>query len=404
VKWIGPDVRTAALVTVMAAISVPGTWGQERVHSFDVASKTFSVDWILDASNTSKAAVQVSGLSPAVLRQLRRSKWESPQWQQLLAVFAATGDAAALPRLPPVSGIYRVLPDVLRFELHFPLESGLTYQAIFQPSRLPGGRASGDTVMADFRAPARPPGPSTVVTHVYPSSESLPENLLKFYIHFSAAMSRGRIYDHIHLRKGNGIDIELPFLEIDEELWDPSMTRLTLFIDPGRIKREVRPLEEIGPALEAGKSYALVIDPEWKDSLGNPLQRGFQKAFTVGPADREPPDAGKWQVSRPKPGTREMLTVTFPEPMDHALAQRVIHVTDASGRPVVGNVALENDERRWVFTPNDQWLGGNYHLIVQTTIEDLAGNNIGKPFEVDLFESVQRRPLTPTVTLSFTVR
>ena len=31
--------------------------------------------------------------------------------------------------------------------------------------------------------------------------------------------------------------IELPFLEIDEELWDPAMMRLTLFIDPGRIKR-----------------------------------------------------------------------------------------------------------------------------------------------------------------------
>jgi hypothetical protein len=38
---------------------------------------------------------------------------------------------------------------------------------------------------------------------------------------------------------------------------------------------------------------------------------------------------------------------------------------------------------------------------VPTTLEDLAGNNIGKPFEVDLFEGVQKKLSTPTVTLPF---
>ena len=67
-------------------------------------------------------------------------------------------------------------------------------------------------------------------------------------------MQRGHVYDHIHLLGEAGKPVELPFLELDEELWDPEMTRLTIFIDPGRIKRGVRPLEEIGPALEAGKN------------------------------------------------------------------------------------------------------------------------------------------------------
>ena len=80
----------------------------------------------------------------------------------------------------------------------------------------------------------------------------LPENLLKFYVHFSAPMSRGNIYDYIRLLNADGKQVELPFLEIDEELWDDSLTRLTLFIDPGRIKRGVLPLEECWTSTRSG--------------------------------------------------------------------------------------------------------------------------------------------------------
>jgi hypothetical protein len=73
----------------------------------------------------------------------------------------------------------------------------------------------------------------------------------------------------------------LPFLEIDEELWDDSMTRLTLFIEPGRIKRGVKPLEDIGPALEEGKSYTLVIDAAWQDGHGRSLKESFRKQFRL---------------------------------------------------------------------------------------------------------------------------
>jgi hypothetical protein len=247
-------------------------------------------------------------------------------------------------------------------------------------------------------------GPRTVVRQIFPSSPSLPENLLKFYVHFSAPMSRGRIYEHIHLRDDLEKEIELPFLEIDEELWDPAMTRLTLFIDPGRIKRGVLPLEEIGPALEAGKSYSLIIDADWKDGAGKSLQAAFEKRFRVVASDREPPDPARWQIQEPGAGTREPLQVAFSEPMDQALAQRVIRVVSDLGKEVLGNVTLEDQEQRWVFVPNNAWRSGKYHVVVPTTVEDLAGNNIGKPFEVDLFEGVQKRLTTPTVKLPFEVR
>ncbi len=217
-------------------------------------------------------------------------------------------------------------------------------------------------------------------------------------------MSRGHIYGHIHLRNQTGQEIELPFLEIDEELWDPTMTRLTLFLDPGRIKHGVRPLEEVGPALEAGQRYTLVIDRAWKDGSGKPLKETFQKTFKVGPPDRDPPDPTEWKIQAPKSNTLEPVTITFPEPLDRALAERVIQITSESGERVHGKARLEDQERRWNFTPTNPWHRGSYRLVVQTTIEDLAGNNIGKPFEVDLFEGVQRRLTNSSVKLVLEVR
>ena len=42
---------------------------------------------------------------------------------------------------------------------------------------------------------------STIVEHVYPSTDQLPENQLKFYLHFSAPMSRGEAYSRIQFAR-----------------------------------------------------------------------------------------------------------------------------------------------------------------------------------------------------------
>jgi hypothetical protein len=367
--------------------------------------RKLSVRWIPDQSDTNKVVVEVSGLSSVALEELRRTNRKTAQWQSLLAVYAGQGDWVAEVGLPPMFGAYRVQSGAFRFEPQFPLEPGVKYRAIFHPNQIPGGRDSeGGLITADFQAPSRASDSTTVVSQVYPSAAVLPENLLKFYVHFSAPMSRGHIYDHIQLRNDAGQLIELPFLEIDEELWNPTMTRLTLFIDPGRIKRGVRPLEEVGPALEEGKRFTLFIDREWRDGAGNPLKETFQKTFKVGPPDRDPPDPARWKIQTPKSKTREPLTVVFREPLDHALALRVIQVADETGALVAGTTALEDQECRWTFVPTRFWRPGRYKLTVQMTIEDLAGNNVGKPFEVDLFEPVQRRVSNATVRLPFEVR
>jgi hypothetical protein len=89
--------------------------------------------------------------------------------------------------------------------------------------------------------------------------------------------------------------------------------------------------------------------------------------------------------------------------MDHALLLRTLGVADAQGRPVPGAVAVSHEETRWQFTPKGPWRAGKYHLVAETTLEDLAANNLERPFEVDVFHPVQRRLKVKTVQIPFDV-
>ncbi|MCI0422824.1 MAG: hypothetical protein L0312_26985, partial [Acidobacteria bacterium] len=158
-----------------------------------------SVRWVTEQSEPHRVIVEVTSLSLSELQQLRRSNWKLFEWQRLLSVHA--GDSS----LPPMLGKYEVQSNVLRFMPGFPLEPGITYRAVLRPDRLPGKSGSGiPPITTVFKSPPRSSARSTVVSKIYPSAEVLPENLLKFYIHFSAPMSRGHIYDHIYLRDSAG--------------------------------------------------------------------------------------------------------------------------------------------------------------------------------------------------------
>jgi hypothetical protein len=210
------------------------------------------------------------------------------------------GNTAPSLTLPPMAGANAWHEGALRFTPEFPLVRGVRYRAEL---RVPGLAP----IVATFALPADTAPATTVVTQIFPSGDVLPENQLKFYVEFSAPMSRGLAYPRVHLRDADGREIDLAFLELDEELWDPTTTRLTLLIDPGRIKRGVKPLEDIGPVFEAGRSYSLSIDAAMRDADGRPLRSAFEKKFRVGPADRVPPDAQRWTVRAPTHGTREPL-------------------------------------------------------------------------------------------------
>lgn len=299
-------------------------------------------------------------------------------------------------------GTYQLETNRITFTPQFPLQPGLEYLALFQPRNLDLPTSAART--ARLKLPVPVLAPTTFVSTIYPTASDLPENLLKFYVQFSQPMSGGGIYEHIELLNEKNEPVELPFLEIDEELWNPEMTRLTLFIDPGRIKRGVKPLEDIGPALEVGRTFTLRINSAWLDAAGAPLKQPYAKQFKVSTPDRTSPDHLRWQITPPSAGTRQPLVVDFGESLDYALSLRLLRIVDSRGQRVSGTAELLHREQSWRFMPDQPWAAGQFQLQFENILEDLAGNRIGKPFEVDLFEGVQRKLTRITLTREFSIR
>jgi hypothetical protein len=214
-------------------------------------------------------------------------------------------------------------------------------------------------------------------------------------------MSRGEAAARIHVLDENVATLRGIFLP-GEELWDPDFRRLTLTFDPGRIKRGLTSNESMGPPIAEGKSYALVIDRDWPDARGAPMVEGFRKTFRGGPAERTPPDPRQWHLVVPRQDSSEALAVEFPTPMNYALLQRMLGVSGPSGK-LSGTVSVARQEMEWRFTPQRTWKAGDYQLIVNFAIEGLAGNHIGQPFDIDVFEHVTQRIATKTMSLPFSI-
>jgi hypothetical protein len=267
---------------------------------------------------------------------------------------------------------------------------------VFHP---PGG---GAPIERTFDGPPRPTTPAAHVDHVYPSADVWPSNQLRLYIYFSAPMSRGESAARIHVLDAAGKNLPGVFLPL-EELWDPAGQRLTMTFDPGRIKRGLTANENMGPPIAEGRRYTLVIDREWADARGVSMTEGFRKSFVGGAADRRPPDPKDWRVTPPHAGTSEPLVVDFQESMNYPLLQRMLKVTNARG-DVKGTVSVERQESRWRFAPTTSWTAGAYQVVVDTGLEDLAGNHIGQPFDIDVFEHVTEHITSATVSLPFSVR
>jgi hypothetical protein len=345
--------------------------------------------------------VDVTGLDKTALAELARLAPRAEKWAKVLSVHVER-PGKGRDGQPAVLGSYRIEKDVLRFEPRFPLVPGVRYRVVFNPAELPGGaKAKPHEVVLSLPRPERKP--TAVVKAVYPSADRLPENHLRFYLHFSAPMSQGNAFRHIKLLDAKGKALPFPFLELDLELWDPSGTRFTLFLDPGRVKRELKPREEGGPVLEEGKRYTLLIERTWKDGEGTPLKEAFRKSFTVGAPDDAQPNPKKWKLKAPAADTRTPLRVTFPGPLDHGLLQRLVWVVGPDGKKVAGKVEVTQRETVWSFAPDLAWGAGDYQLVVDTRLEDPCGNSIARPFEVDVLRPVQREVKTVTVKVGFSV-
>jgi hypothetical protein len=322
---------------------------------------------------------EVVNLTEAMVRAATSRELSRDEWEQVLRVSVSETD-------PPMVGAYAVSGATLRFAPMFPLDPGRDYHVVFRAAALPGLESERSSMTARFTVPAVKRDPTTSVSAIYPSGDRVPANQLRLYVHFSAPMGRKGGLDYITLLDDKGQVVVDPFLPLDAEFWNSDHTRYTVFFDPGRQKRGILPNQQMGRSLEPGRLYTLVVSKDWPDGNGLPLREEFRRTFTVGAPDERPLDVRQWRLTAPAAGTREALRVSFPEPLDHGLLLRALGVGGTTAAFLDGEVAIDQSERQWRFTPAAAWRPGSYQLIALGVLEDLAGNRIGRAFEVDTFD------------------
>ena len=379
-RWRCRKPVSATPPNLPASVSVSRTWA--LILAIILPSPA-AAEVTIQFASSDRSQIAVVGLSAETLAEVADARLDRAAWQRVLALYVSSGDNR--PTLP-VLGDYTVQDSRLIFTPQFPLKPGLAYRAVFDANALPtaNNRPREPLVETTLEVPGPLRGQKTVVEAIFPSGDVLPENLLKFYIHFSAPMSRGDSYRHIRLLDAAGAPVDFPFLELAEELWDESGKRLTLLLDPGRVKQGLKPHEEVGRALAQGNAYTLLIADTWPDAQRAPLARAHRKKFHVAQADTRQPDPKQWRLQLPAVGSLQPLIVEFNEPLDHALLQHTIRVSNPSKKMLDGRVAVSEQETEWHFQPEKPWDQGAHQLLVDTILEDRAGNSIGRPFEVDL--------------------
>jgi len=350
--------------------------------------------------------ITITGLGEAVLKACAARDAKSPEWEKAARVQIAGGSDAELAQRPAILGTWRVSGTELCFEPRFPFLAGASLRITIDPPLLIDPKSGKSTPLTfNLELPKKDLTPVTKIENIYPTKKVLPENQLRFYIHFSHPMERGDAYEHIKLLDAKGKPIENVFLELPEELWDTTMTRFTLLFHPGRVKQGLKPREELGPILEAGKSYTLLISGKWKDAEGRTLaQKEFRKSFTAGPADEEKIDPKKWKILPPAAGTAQPLQVRFNESLDHGLLHRVLWIVDGDGKKIAGKISVSEEETLWSFTPEKPWQAGRFKLVADVILEDLAANRIDRLFEVDIFRPIPKSNEPKTVELPLEIR
>jgi hypothetical protein len=351
------------------------------------------------ATSGASPAVDVTGVDRGTARALGRLAPNDSLWGRAFAVYVERGgadtdaaSAAGAPRTPAVIGRYAANADRLHFMPRFPFAPGVPYRVEVDTAAL-RSLAGGEPIAV--RAPAAPllvhrfsipttkRARATRIVAVHPSLPRVPSNLLRWYVEFSAPMEPGSALAHVHLMDEAGREVTGAFLALDQELWDPDRRRLTLLFDPGRVKRGIRTNLESGAPLVAGRRYRLVIDDAWIDGAGAALASGYEHAFEAIAADRRSPDPRRWHLTIPPPESRVKLRAAFGEPLDHALARRMVTLYDARGTLVAGSAQLAEGDSIWTFSPSASWKAGGYTIRVDSALEDLAGNSIARLFDVD---------------------
>jgi hypothetical protein len=250
----------------------------------------------------------------------------------------------------PLDGTWEPDGDDLVFAPRFPFVAGVVYE------------------VAGVGAIELPCPTRARVDAIYPTADTVPLNLLRLYIAFTEV---GGSAEDVSIRRvDTGRPLEGVFASTDPELWDRERRRLTLLLDPGRIKRGLAGQRDAGYPLQEGVSVIVSA-------------RGTERRYAVGPSLRERVDPTLWDVG----WNAGRLKVEFDRPLDRALLEHTLTPVDERGDEVSGTATIAPGERSWRFETELR----PHLLVVDTRLEDIAGNSVARVFDRDLEDPAHAR-------------
>ncbi|MCE6989647.1 Ig-like domain-containing protein [Dyadobacter sp. CY323] len=282
--------------------------------------------------------------------------------------------------------------DSITFTPLIPFTRGLSYE-VFE----------GEKLLTSFSIPKTESKDAPRLLAVHPANDTVPENLLKIYLQFSQPMQEGKSAYLVTLIRNDGDTIKGAFLDLQPELWNENRTQLTLWLDPGRIKRDLQPNKKLGAPLQKNQGYKIVVSDKWKDTQGSLLARSYSKSFVTTSRDSLSPVPGNWKMNVPNANSVSHLQVYFSEPLDHGLLDEAFTIVNENGDLIDGRWQFNSEATAAAFIPNKTWKSGTYQLEVDTRLEDLASNNVNRPFDRDITKNSDVKLKQNFVKLAFQV-
>lgn len=321
-------------------------------------------DWLIIPPDSVDDPVQIVKLRGA-------ANTDPSEFDSLLRVFVDRGQTSCCRGRSPIAGSYELSSDRLIFFPLFQFQAGQSYTIALQDPESAIDLPSTENFILQPKEAVQPP----VIDAIYPSGRAIPENTLRFYVHFSKPMMPHVSFEYIELINALGETDDAAFMEFKQELWSQDRRRLTLLIDPGRIKRGVDTNQRLGPALLEGGTYQLRVKAGWPSAGGEILDDVFSHEFTVTAPIRRRAEIADWKVLPPTLYTRSPLRLEFDRPFDHQQLLNELSVVDTGTNQVAGSVSVSTSEQVWEFTPDEPWQWPEVFINLPSTLEDVAGNN-----------------------------
>ncbi|WP_329060090.1 hypothetical protein [Streptomyces sp. NBC_01429] len=210
---------------------------------------------------------------------------------------------------------------------------------------------------------------------ISPQAEVLPANTLRFYLHFPRQGEAHFDRDRLWLVDEEEQVVPEPFLVLPQELWSVDGRRLTVLMEPGRIKRGLGTDPSHEAALVVGRTYSLAVT-----ALGQTARHTFRVSDPV----LEAVDETRWRLVSPTAGSLDPVVVHFDRVMDAVLCQDEIAVLAPSGEAVRTRASLAPNGTAARLVPSHPWRAGEHRLLVSERLEDVCDNRLGEALDHDL--------------------